>query len=125
MPKNSKYRLSRLTLNGDRDVVEALEELEGYAPLKMEYSLANLRARVVALNHAEQTEARLRRALETASDEVIAAAWALHDDVQGAKDQVVAQYGADSSAVLTIGRKKRSDRKRPERRNKKAAQSQP
>jgi len=38
---------------------------------------------------------------------------ALHNAILGAKTQVLAQYGADSDAIQSLGLKKKSERKRP------------
>jgi hypothetical protein len=70
-----------------------------------------------ALIQAEQEELRLQKALAGARDTAAVAAWALRNSIISAKASVFAQYGPDSNAVQSLGLKKKSDRRRPSRRN--------
>ena len=65
---------------------------------------------------ARAAEIIAQNALNTARDAAIRAERSFHNAILGAKDQVIAQYGADSDAVQSLGLKKKSDRKRPGRR---------
>lgn len=44
------------------------------------------------------------------------AEWDQHMIMLGVKEQIIAQYGSDSDEIQALGRKKKSDRKRPARR---------
>lgn len=112
----SNYRLPPHVIEADRTALRALTSLSDYSPRNPAYETANLLALESELAQAEEVERLTRLAFEQARDEVLVAARALHDAVMGAKVQVVAQYGDDSYAVMAIGRKKRSEHKRPTRR---------
>jgi hypothetical protein len=59
---------------------------------------------------------RLREAYAAPRQQTIDAAWGLHNALTGAKLQVVAQYGRNSTVVQSIGWKRLIDRRRPARR---------
>lgn len=118
MAVNENRRLSQEERQTDRTVVLAIRELPDYAPINQAYGAVALTALEAELTRAEQDELRLQNAINTARDTTTAAAWALHNAVLGAKTQVIAQYGASSSTMQSIGLKKKSDRRRPARRDK-------
>ena len=72
---------------------------------------------------AEEAALRARKTLAAARDAEIAATRELHGAVLGAKAAVIAQYGSDSPAVQAIGLKKKSEHKRPGRRNIRSAEA--
>jgi hypothetical protein len=104
-------------MKADRAALIAIRELQDYAPVNPAHSPEALTALEQALIQAEQEELRLQNALATARSTAATAAWALRNNILGAKAAVIAQYGADSNAVQTLGLKKKSDRRRPSRRN--------
>ena len=114
-------RLAPLTLEADRETMLALQDMHDYQPRNPSYSVATMVALEVALTQAEQAERRARIALDAARDQAIAAAHAFHDAALGAKAEVIAQYGADSSAVQAIGLKRKSERRRTTRRSNSSA----
>lgn len=116
MAPKTKYRIPRATLEADRDVIEALAKLPDYSPANRECSVSNLQTLEAALTRSEQAESRSKRAYDVSVEQTTDAGWAIHTMVQAAKEQVVAQYGNDSNEVQMIGRKKRSQYKRPTRR---------
>lgn len=118
MAINENRRLSQEERQTDRTIVLAIRDLHDYAPINQAYTTEALIALEAELTRAEQDELRLQNAINTARDTTTAAAWALHNAVLGAKTQVVAQYGASSSTMQAIGLKKKSERKRPARRDK-------
>ena len=60
---------------------------------------------------AAHNELRAQNAPAAARDAAIAAQWEFHNLMLGVKDQVIAQYGADSDQVASLGLKKKSERK--------------
>ena len=69
--------------------------------------------------HAARVTNRPRpTALAAARDAAVAAEWAFHNAVLGSKTQVDAQYGENSDQRQSLGRKKKSERARPTRRDK-------
>ena len=116
MPTTSNYRLTDATLDADRDALLALKDLADYRPVNPEHSVESLTALEQSLRQAEETEARIQKSLVAARDATIQAGRNFHQTVQGAKDQVMAQYGRDSLAIRSIGLTRRSDRRRAVRR---------
>jgi hypothetical protein len=68
-------------------------------------------------SHARRpgSELRAQNALDAARDATIAIQWEHHKLILGVKDQVIAQFGADSNDVASLGLKKKSERKAPAR----------
>lgn len=103
--------------DADTSALIALQDLQGYVAVNPAYSIEELtRLQDVVLRSAEAT-LRARKALAAARNAEIAAAREFHDAILGAKAAVIAQFGASSQAVQSIGLKKKSDRKRPTRRS--------
>src|SRR4051794_26608192 len=94
-------------MKSDRAALLAIRELHDYTPINRDHSVEALTALEQALEQAEQEEQRLQNALATARDTAATAAWALRNSILGAKAAVIAQYGADSNAVQTLGLKKK------------------
>jgi hypothetical protein len=117
MAVNQNRALSQAELQSDHLALLAIRDLADYIPHNPAYSTSSLITLDAALTQAQEEELRLHNALAAARDATIAAAWALHNAILGAKAQVIAQYGADSNAVQAIGLKRKSERKRPARRN--------
>jgi hypothetical protein len=117
MAFNQNRKPSSDDMKSDRAALLAIRELRDYAPVNPAHSAEALTALEQALIQAEQEELRLQNALTSARSTATAAAWALRNNVLGAKAAVIAQYGPDSNAVQTLGLKKKSDRRRPSRRN--------
>lgn len=109
-------RLAPLTVEADRDTLFALQNMADYQPRNPAYGVEALVALEAALTQAEQDERRIRIALDAARDRTVVATRAFHDATLGAKTEVIAQYGADSTAIQAIGLKRKSDRRRPTRR---------
>jgi hypothetical protein len=63
----------------------------------------------------QSAETQAEAAYKAARDNAVAAEWAFHNAVLGAKEQVIAQFGKDSNEVQAIGLKKKSERKSPSR----------
>jgi hypothetical protein len=103
-------------IDADRAVIVALQDVSDYAPTNPAYSLAALRELVEALTRAQETELRAKRALQVACEQADDLARRLHRTVHEVKIQVMAQYGSDSPVLHAVGRKQRSERKRPVRR---------
>lgn len=116
MPTNQNYRLPAATIGSDREALLALQDLHDFRPVNPAHSLEGLTEMEQRLRQAEATELRLHKALAAARDATITAGWTFHSAMVGAKAQVFAQYGDDSSAIQAMGLKKRSERKRPARR---------
>jgi hypothetical protein len=104
-------------LLADHIAILTINELPGYAPHNSDDGAAALMALDAAFTQIEQEVRQLHNAYEAGRTRLIAAAWVRHNAVLSAKQQVIAQYGDDSSEVQAIGLKRKSERKRPTRRN--------
>lgn len=120
MPTQSPYRLNTGTIDKDRKIIEAIETLPDYAPSNPEHSLAAVQQLQAELVAAQANEQRIQRELVAAREQVSQAAWALHERVADVKVYVEYQYGRDSVALHAVGLKRRSERKRPARREPRA-----
>lgn len=116
MASTPRVRITPRQLSADREVLITLKTLEDYSP-------TNPAARLEALQQLEATlaraeEARLLAMLQYKAtiEAVYTAQAALHRAILIAKEQVIGQYGGDSPAVHAVGRKQKSERKRPARR---------
>jgi hypothetical protein len=70
---------------------------------------------------AQEAETNAQNALDAARDAVAAAEWDFHNALLGVKDQVIAQFGADSDEIQALGLKKKSEHKGPAARKSAAA----
>ena len=116
MGTNRNRRLPADVLLADRQVLVGIQLLTDYAPFNSAYSAEKLAELRQAMEAAQQAELSAQQALTAARDAAQVAEWAVHDGVIGARDQVVAQYGPDSNAMQLVGRKRKSERRRPARR---------
>lgn len=116
MSTSSNRRIPSRVLEEDRYALIGLQSLESYAPTNSNFSIANL-----TTLHSQMlaTQSELISALqkvETLRNQVAEAEHAFHDGIQGAKIQVIAQYGEDALEVQMLGLKRKSERRRPSRR---------
>ena len=122
MAFNQSRRLRPDDLEADRAALIAIQSFRDYQPLNRAYGAQVLIDLGAARDLAQQAEIRALQALAAARDAAAAAEWALHNAVLGARAQVLAQYGDESDELQAMGRKKRSDRKRPAMRAARGAQ---
>lgn len=104
----------------DHATVLAIQGLNDYQPVNPTYSIAQLLELQATLRENEQAERATEVAFEQARKARCEASHAYHDAVVGARSVVVSQYGPDAAAVALVGRTRKSDRKRPARRQPKA-----
>jgi len=91
----------------------ALEAITGYNPANPVYHLPAVPARYRTTRAAAEVELRAPNALNAARDAAIAAQWEHHNLILGVTDQVIAQFGADSDEIASLGLKKKSERRAP------------
>jgi hypothetical protein len=119
MAKDETKRIARYILDADESAANALQKITGYAPVNAAYSVAALIQAVEDMRVARTLEDQAIAALATAQDNAIAREWAVHKLVLGVKEQVIAQFGKDSTQVQEIGLKRKSEyrtgRSRPAR----------
>jgi hypothetical protein len=116
---NQARRLNPAQIQADKDAFAALQAVAGYAPANPAYAMAALTAAQASLNAAQQAETQATAAMATARDNAVAGEWEFHNLMLGVKDQVIAQFGKDSTQVQAVGLKRKSEYSRPQRRAKK------
>jgi hypothetical protein len=123
MAKDQTKPVSEKTLKADTDALAAIKKMTGYQPAdpNSAYTLAKLTATSSALDDAADAHVQAEAAHKTARDGHVAAQWAFHNAMLGARTQVVALFGDDSEQVAAVGLKKKSERKAPTRKNTAAA----
>jgi len=105
--------LSPKILQEDLDAYAALKSMVGYAPANPDFTLAKGTTARTARLDAEDASAQAKAAEAAARDGEVAAQWAFHDFILGARTQVIAQFGDDSNEKQAMGLKKKSEYKSP------------
>jgi len=118
MAKNETRRLNPIVILQDRDGFSAVQAVTDYAPANSALTVAKLKSAQNNMDAAQQAYAQALAAFESAKNDLIASEWAFHNLVLGAKDQVVAQFGADSNEAEAVGLKQKSEYKSPKRNGK-------
>ncbi|MER3434043.1 MAG: hypothetical protein C4288_11585 [Leptolyngbya sp. ERB_1_1] len=116
--QNTNNRLSPSILNSDADVLEGLQTIPNYNPHRQEATIATLEAAQAEMVKLQKLEVQLKVQYRAALDAARQAEWTFHNGILEAKTAVIAQFGADSSEVQKVGRKKRSAYNRPTRQSK-------
>ncbi len=115
MAKNQTKPLAPGKLREDAKVLEAVQGISDYNPSKAEFASDKLIAADTVVTTTTTANTQAEDALKTARDAMVAAHWARHNLILGAKQQVVAQYGDDSEQAAAVGLKKKSERAKPKR----------
>ena len=115
MAQDQNHRLDPKIVADDVSALEAIEGMTGYAPANTAYALTALTTKQTGMATAQATETQKQGEADAARDAANAAEWAFHNVILGAKDQVKAQFGADSDQWQSLGMTKKSERKKPAR----------
>lgn len=118
MAKDESKRLNPSVVQADKVSFAALQAIPAYTPTNPIYTMVAINSAKAELDTAQQAEAQAMAAAATARDNATAKEWAFHNLVRGAKDQVVAQFGRDSTEVQAIGLKRASEYKARQRKAK-------
>lgn len=102
-------RLSKKTLQEDREAYAALQAIADYNPSNQDYKLTNITASFQAMETDQTAEVQKKAAADTASDKATASEYKFHNDILGAKAQIKAQYGESSDELQSMGLKKKSE----------------
>ena len=89
-----------------------------YTPINPAYSLEAVSNAHLELENLRRAEAQAAVAAAATRDSVVAKEWEFHNLMLGVKEQVIAQFGKDSSEVEALGLKRKSEYKPPRRRAK-------
>lgn len=117
MAKDETKRIRPAILQEDRDAHSAIKGFKDpvYKPANDNFTVAKLQAAQDAVVAAREIEVQKQNEADDARDATVAAEWAFHNAILGAKDQVKAQYGADSDEYSGVGLTKKSERQAPSR----------
>lgn len=115
MAKNESIRIKPSLLAVDLETYAAMLNLFNYAPANPAYDKPTNTTRYNDMIAKQQREAQLTGELAAARDDRVASEWAFHNGMLATKDQVAAQYGTDSNEYQSIGRKKKTEYKKPKR----------
>jgi hypothetical protein len=117
MARNQSKRLAPAKIEADEKGFAALQAITGYTPINPAYSLDAIGAAHAGLLDLRRAEAQAAQAAANARDNTIAKEWEFHNLMLGVKDQVIAQFGKDSTEVAALGLKRKSEYKPPRRRS--------
>ncbi|HEY0605246.1 MAG TPA: hypothetical protein VGD58_20165 [Herpetosiphonaceae bacterium] len=116
MALDQTRRIRPTNIQEDRDALIAVQNLPNYTPANTDYAIDRLEGLRKLMEQTRAAEINAQNALDAARFAAIRAEWNFHNAMLGVKDQVIAQYGADSDAVASLGLKRKSERRRPARR---------
>lgn len=117
MARNQSKRLPPVKIEADESGFAALQAIASYTPINPAYSLDAVRNVHVELENLRRAEAQAAAAMAAVRDNAVAKEWEFHNLMLGVKEQVIAQFGKDSSEVQALGLKRKSDYKPPTRRS--------
>lgn len=118
MARNQSQRLRPAQVADDKARAANLQAMQGYAPANSAYAVDKVGAASAKVDEKQAQAAQAEAAAATARDAAVASEWELHNLVLGAKDQVVAQFGRDSTEAQAMGLTRQSERKAPTRKAK-------
>jgi hypothetical protein len=95
----------------------ALKAIDNYTPINPAYSLEAVRNAHAELENLRRAEAQAAEAMAAVRDNTVAKEWEFHNLMLGVKEQVIAQFGKDSSEVQALGLKRKSEYRPPTRKS--------
>ena len=121
MAKNQHKRLPPGKIEADENGFAALEKIHGYTPINNTYSRDAVRSAHEELRNLRRAAAAAQAEAQAARDSAVAKEWEFHNLMLGVKEQVIAQFGKDSTEVEALGLKRKSDYKPPKRKSRAGA----
>ena len=106
-------RLSPSVLQADTDALAALKKIPNYQPANASYTLDKVQAASDNMDAKDADETQKQAALDAARDDATTAEWQFHNAILGVKEQVRAQFGADSNELQALGLVKKSEKAKP------------
>jgi hypothetical protein len=103
-------------LEADHATVRAIQNLPNYRPVNENYSLSRMLDLQGRLFHVRQNRMQIKAAFDAIRTEEAELSREYHGVVVGGRACVVLQYGPDATAVEQVGLTRKSNRKRPARR---------
>lgn len=117
MAKNQSKRLPPVKIEADETGFAALRTIHGYTPINQAYTLEAVSNVHAELENSRTAEVQAAAAAAAARDRTVAREWEFHNLMLGVKEQVIAQFGKDSTEVQALGLKRKSEYKPPTRKS--------
>jgi hypothetical protein len=92
-----------------------LQAITNYTPANPDFTVAKIAASRQAMEAAQAAEVQAIAAMDAARDTATQAEWDYHNNMLGAGIQVAAQFGKNSNEYQSLGKKKTSEYKSPQR----------
>ncbi|MEH1847958.1 MAG: hypothetical protein V7L25_24005 [Nostoc sp.] len=125
MPNQDTTRRLRLQIiSQDITSFHGLQTVGTYNTNRSNASVANIQQAYQTMLTQQQAETEKLALYRAAVDAARLAEWEFHNPVLAMKEVVRGQYGSDSDQAQAVGLKKKSNRKRPTRKNLVAVASQ-
>ena len=118
MAKNQTRRIRPANLQTDKDAFNALKAITNYTPANQAYTVAKIETSRQAMEDKQATETQAKAAYDSARDDAVTAEWDYHNNMLGAGVQVDAQFGKNSNEYQSLGKKKPTEYKTPQRKAK-------
>lgn len=103
-------RLSPNQLAEVKNAFAGLKSVDGYAPVNDDYKVSAIEPLEAALDELTVQEAQIAAQLAAVRDRIAETGTEFQQKIKGAAQQVIAQFGDDSSEIQALGRKRASDR---------------
>jgi len=110
---NTNRRLSPATLQQDIDAYNGLQTISSYTTARPEATPEAIQTAYTAMLALRSDETQKQAMFKAAADAARMAEWEFHNTVLSMKEAVKGQFGSDSDAAVAVGYKKKSERKRP------------
>ena len=107
----TKKRLPADVLQEDLETFAAFLGPDDYAPANAQFAAANVKSIKDAMTANQTAEIQIFAAANAKRDATIQNEQDFHQLILGVKNQVKAQYGANSNELQSLGLKKKSDYK--------------
>lgn len=113
---DTSRRLPARQLQKDVEALNGLRAIADYTTTRADATPEHLQASYQAMLDAQRQADENHALYQAAVDAARAAEWDFHKAVLAMKDVVRGQFGSDSDAAQAVGLKKKSERRRPRRR---------
>lgn len=107
----AKYkRLSPNQLAKVKSDFAGLKQIQDYSPRQDDYKVSAILPIETALDNLLTQEAQLETQLGAIRDQIAEKGYQFNQKMNGATQQIIAQYGDDSPEIQAVGRIRKSDR---------------
>lgn len=105
-----KKRLSPNQLAEVKSSFAGLKQIAGYTPLKEDFKVSAIQEIDTALDNLLTQESQILAQIADLRDKIADKGSEYVQRMNGASQQVIAQFGDDSPEIQSLGRKRKSDR---------------